>query len=108
MPNINLQLVFTDKHDEVGFNRNTVEMCTCVFQMKSLALIWRCLILWRGRGGGVEREGERVGGPCGVTLRLARCLSSAGSRRLSLSLCDQWVRGGRRATHNGESGVRLR
>lgn len=59
MPNINLLLVFTDKHDEVGFNRNTVEMCTCVFQMKSLALIWRCLILWRGRGGGVERERNR-------------------------------------------------
>ncbi|KAF1372959.1 hypothetical protein PFLUV_G00255370 [Perca fluviatilis] len=55
----------------------------------------------------MERE-RRVGGPCGVTLRLAQCLSSARTRRLSLSLCDQWVRGGRRGTHNGEPGVRLR
>ena len=52
-----------------------------------------------------RREERRVGGPCGVTLRLAQCLFlSRDSTPLSLSLCDQWVRGGRRAAaHSGEN-----
>ena len=40
-----------------------------------------------------------------MTLRLAQCLFlSRDSTPLSLSLCDQWVRGGRRAAaHSGEN-----
>lgn len=48
---------------------------------------WRVILAKLRRSGALRRgERRRVGGPCGVTLRLAQRLSSTGARYISLSL----------------------